>query len=126
VMQAAPESPSAIYARQGITLDRSALADWVGNAAFTLRPVHTRLLELLKQSTKLTLRRRRRRTRSRAPSRKGNSGPMRVTSGLGPATLRQAFPTFMRPTTSMRGRPSILWDSAIPQVDGYGAYAELA
>src|SRR5262245_27579334 len=32
-----------IYARQGITLDRSTLADWVGRAAFTLRPVHTRL-----------------------------------------------------------------------------------
>jgi transposase len=42
-----------IYARQGITLDRSTLADWVGRAAFALQPVHTRLLEQLKQSTKL-------------------------------------------------------------------------
>jgi hypothetical protein len=42
-----------IYARQGITLDRSTLADWVGRAAFALRPVHARLLERLKQSTKL-------------------------------------------------------------------------
>src|SRR5437016_1957786 len=42
-----------IYARQGITLDRSTLADWVGRAAFALRPVHARLLEQLKQSTKL-------------------------------------------------------------------------
>ena len=40
-----------IYARQGITLDRSTLADWVGRAAFA--PVHGRLLERLKQSTKL-------------------------------------------------------------------------
>ena len=42
-----------IYARQGVTLDRSTLADWVGRAAFELRPVHARLLEQLKQSTKL-------------------------------------------------------------------------
>jgi transposase len=34
-----------IYARQGITLDRSTLADWVGRAALALRPVHARLLE---------------------------------------------------------------------------------
>jgi len=34
-----------IYARQGIKLDRSTLADWAGRAAFALRPVHARLLE---------------------------------------------------------------------------------
>ena len=42
-----------IYARQGITLDRSTLADWVGRAAWLLRPVHERLLIRLKSSTKL-------------------------------------------------------------------------
>jgi transposase len=42
-----------IYARQGIKLDRSTLADWVGRAAFLLRPVHERLLETLKRSYKL-------------------------------------------------------------------------
>ena len=42
-----------IYARQGIALDRSTLADWVGRAAFMLRPVHERLLMTLKTSTKL-------------------------------------------------------------------------
>lgn len=42
-----------IYARQGITLDRSTLADWVGRAAWLLRPVHERLLTRLKTSTKL-------------------------------------------------------------------------
>jgi hypothetical protein len=34
-------------------LDRSTLADWVGRAAFMLRPVHERLLMRLKTSTKL-------------------------------------------------------------------------
>jgi transposase len=42
-----------IDARQGVTLDRSTLADWVGRAAFLLRPVHARLLERLKASAKL-------------------------------------------------------------------------
>jgi transposase len=42
-----------IYARQGIVLDRSTLADWVGKAAFLLRPVHERLFERLKASAKL-------------------------------------------------------------------------
>ena len=42
-----------IFARQGVDLDRSTLADWVGRAAFLLRPVHARLLESLKTSSKL-------------------------------------------------------------------------
>jgi len=42
-----------IYARQGVELDRSTLADWVGHAAFMLRPVHERLLAALKTSGKL-------------------------------------------------------------------------
>ncbi len=42
-----------IYARQGIELDRSTLADWVGRAAFLLRPIHERLLTALKGSAKL-------------------------------------------------------------------------
>jgi len=42
-----------IYARQGIALDRSTLADWVGRAAWLLKPLHMRLLERLKASSKL-------------------------------------------------------------------------
>lgn len=42
-----------IYARQGINLDRSTLADWTGRAAWLLKPLHTRLLECLKASGKL-------------------------------------------------------------------------
>lgn len=42
-----------IYARQGVELDRSTLADWVGRAGFMLRPVHERLLAALKASAKL-------------------------------------------------------------------------
>ena len=42
-----------IYARQGIDLDRSTLADWVGRAAWNLRPLHERLLEHIRASTKI-------------------------------------------------------------------------
>jgi len=42
-----------IYARQGIDLDRSTLADWVGRAAWFLRPLHERLLAHLRASAKL-------------------------------------------------------------------------
>ncbi len=42
-----------IYARQGINLDRSTLADWVGRAAWHLRPVHERLLAHIRSSTKI-------------------------------------------------------------------------
>jgi transposase len=42
-----------IYERQGVALDRSTLADWVGRAAWHLRPVHERILAHLRSSTKL-------------------------------------------------------------------------
>jgi transposase len=42
-----------IYARQGIDLDRSTLADWVGRAAWHLRPVHERLLAHIRASMKI-------------------------------------------------------------------------
>ena len=42
-----------IYERQGIRLDRSTLADWVGRAAFHLRPIRERILAHLRSSTKL-------------------------------------------------------------------------
>lgn len=42
-----------IYSRQGIDLDRSTLAAWVGRAAFELKPVYDALLADLKRSTKL-------------------------------------------------------------------------
>ncbi len=42
-----------IFERQGVMLDRSTLADWVGRAAFELRPVFDHLVSDLKRSTKL-------------------------------------------------------------------------
>jgi len=42
-----------IYARQGVDLDRSTLASWVGKAVYELKPVYDCLLVNLKQSSKL-------------------------------------------------------------------------
>ena len=42
-----------IYARQGIQLDRSTLADWVGRAAWCLRPLRDHILERLRRSQRL-------------------------------------------------------------------------
>lgn len=42
-----------IYARQGVSLDRSTLADWVGRAAWWLAPLRDHLLANLKRSPRL-------------------------------------------------------------------------
>ncbi len=42
-----------IYAREGIQLDRSTLADWVGRAAWYLRPLRDHILERLRRSERL-------------------------------------------------------------------------
>ena len=44
---------SQIYARQGVDIDRSTLASWVGKAAHELKPVQDALLAHLKTSSKL-------------------------------------------------------------------------
>src|SRR3954452_9696884 len=118
-----------IYARQGITLDRSTLADWVGRAAFTLRPVHTRLLEQLKQSTKLFA------DETTAPVLDPGRG--RVKKGQLWAYARDERPwaghappgvAYVYAPDRKHARPAehLAGFSGILQVDGYGAYAQLA
>ena len=48
-----PYRQAQIYARQGINLDRSTLADWVGRAAWWLTPLGDHLLANLKRSPRL-------------------------------------------------------------------------
>jgi len=83
-----------IYARQGITLDRSTLADWVGRAAWLLRPVHERLLMTLRARSSCAPTRPRRRCSIRdvdAP-RPASCGPTRATIAPGAAVTRPAWP----------------------------------
>ena len=84
-----------IISRQGIDRDRSTLADWVGRAAYELRPVFDALIADLKRSTKLFM------DETRAPvldpvSRKTRTGTSRRWRGmivLGAAALRQVWPS---------------------------------
>ena len=118
-----------IYARQGITLDRSTLADWVGCAAFALRPVHARLLEQLKQSTKLFA------DETTAPVLDPGRG--RVKKGQLWAYARDERPwagrappgvAYVYAPDRKHARPAehLAGFAGILQVDGYGAYADLA
>ena len=120
---------SQIYARQGIALDRSTLADWVGRAAWHLRPVHERLLGHLKASAKLfadettapVLDPGRGRTKTgqlwayaRDDRPWGGSDPPGVAYVYAPDRKAE------RPIAHLAGFTGIL------QVDGYGGYRALA
>jgi transposase len=118
-----------IYARQGVTLDRSTLADWVGRAAFALRPVHARLLAQLKQSTKLFA------DETTAPVLDPGRG--RVKKGQLWAYARDERPwagrappgvAYVYAPDRKHARPAehLAGFSGILQVDGYGAYEDLA
>src|ERR1700722_8484764 len=75
-----------IYARQGIGLDRSTLADWVGHAAWHLRPLQERLLARLKERPRLFA------DETTAPvlPRPASFGPMPLTTGHGAAVIHRA------------------------------------
>ncbi len=118
-----------IYARQGVELDRSTLADWSGRAAFALRPVHERLFEILKESVKLFA------DETRAPvldpgRRKTKTGqlwayardnrPWGDPEPPGVAYVYEPDRKHERPAVHLSGFGGIL------QVDGYGAYKALA
>jgi transposase len=118
-----------IYARQGIELDRSTLADWVGRAAAELRPVHERLLEHLKRSPKLFM------DETRAPVL--DPGRQRTKTGYLWAIARDDRPWAGRAPPAVaylyapgRGTEHALRPltgfSGILQVDGYAAYQALA
>jgi hypothetical protein len=118
-----------IYARQGITLDRSTLADWVGRAAWLLRPVHEHMLATLKTSTKLFA------DETTAPVLDPGRG--RVKKGQLWAYARDERPwaghappgvVYVYAPDRKHARPAehLAGFSGILQVDGYGAYAQLA
>ena len=118
-----------IYARQGIQLDRSTLADWVGRAAWYLRPLRDHVLERLRRSTRLfadettapVLEPGRGRTKTgqiwayaRDDRPWGGNDPPMVAYVYAPDRKAE------RPIAHLAGFSGIL------QVDGYGGYAALA
>lgn len=118
-----------IYARQGIQLDRSTLADWVGRAAWYLRPLRDHILERLRQSERLFA------DETTAPVLEPGRGRTktgqiwayarddRPWGGMDPPMVAYVYAPDRkteRPEAHLGGFAGIL------QVDGYGAYAALA
>lgn len=118
-----------IYARQGVHLDRSTLADWVGRAAFLLLPVHERLLGHLKASSKLFA------DETTAPVLDPGHGRTKTGQLFAYAqdgrpsrdATRPPSSSYMHPTTRPSSRSSNLHGFAgTLQVDGYASYRALA
>jgi transposase len=118
-----------IYARQGINLDRSTLADWVGHAAWHLRPLHDRLLARLKQRPRLfadettapVLDPGRGRTKTgQFWAYAADDRPWGGTDPPGVAYVYASDRTAERPMSHLEGFTGIL------QVDGYAGYRKLA
>jgi transposase len=117
-----------IMGRQGIDIDRSTLADWVGRAAFELRPVFDALIADLKRSNKLFM------DETRAPVLDPGSG--KTKTGYFWALARDDRPwggnappgvafTYA-PGRSGQYAEQILKDfNGILQVDGYAGYNRL-
>lgn len=117
-----------IMGRQGIDLDRSTLADWVGRAAYELRPVFDALISDLKRSSKLFM------DETRAPvldpgSRKTKTGYFwalarddRPWGGGAPPGV--AF-TYAPGRGGLHAERILQGFSGILQVDGYAGYNRL-
>ena len=118
-----------IYERQGIQLDRSTLADWVGRAAFHLRPIRERILANLRSSAKLFA------DETTAPVLDPGRGRTktgqlwayarddRPWGGTDPPAVAYVYApdrTASQPITHLAGFKGIL------QVDGYAGYRALA
>jgi transposase len=118
-----------IYARQGVNLDRSTLADWVGHAAWHLRPLHERLLVKLRQMPRLFA------DETTAPVLDPGRGRTktgqlwayaaddRPWDGADPPSVAYVYAPDRkaeRPIAHLAGFKGIL------QVDGYAGYAKLA
>ena len=84
---------------QGLPVDRSTLAFWVGVAAAELKPVYLRMKEILLGSAKIAVDGRglRYSIPAGAGTRPATSGRSRGTTGRGAGPIRRASPIRMRP-----------------------------
>ncbi|RKK00989.1 IS66 family transposase, partial [Pseudoroseomonas wenyumeiae] len=118
-----------IRARQGLTLGREVLADWLGTAALEIRPVVRRLREILLASPRLfadettlpVL------DPGRGKVKKGYAGPWRATTGPGGGTDPPAVVFRYAPGRGQEHAKALLQGyCGIVQCDGYAAYKALA
>lgn len=118
-----------ILARQGVSLDRSTLADWVGRGAWWLRPLHAALLQDLRAGPKLFA------DETHAPVLDPGRG--RTKTGqlwayarddrpwCGPAPPAVAY-VYAPSRSTEQVQAHLAGFSGILQVDGYAAYPKLA
>lgn len=118
-----------ILARQGVSLDRSTLADWVGRGAWWLRPLHAALLQDLRAGPKLFA------DETHAPVLDPGRG--RTKTGQlwayarddrpwgGPAPPAVAY-VYAPSRSTEQVQAHLAGFSGILQVDGYAAYPKLA
>jgi transposase len=118
-----------IYARQGIQLDRSTLADWVGRAAWYLRPLRDHILERLRRSERLFA------DETTAPvldpgRKRTKTGQIwayacddRPWGGADPPMVAYLYAADRKAERAEAHLPGF---AGILQVDGYGAYTALA
>jgi len=118
-----------IYARQGIQLDRSTLADWVGRAAWYLRPLRDHILERLRRSERLFA------DETTAPVLDPGRGRTktgqlwayarddRPWGGIDPPMMAYVYTADRK---SERAEAHLGDFAGILQVDGYGGYTALA
>ncbi|MFK7875918.1 MAG: IS66 family transposase [Paracoccaceae bacterium] len=117
-----------IYSRQGIDLDRSTLAAWVGKSAFELTPVYEALMADLKCSTKLFM--------DETPAPVLAPGRKRTKTGYSWALARDDRPwggddppgvafTYAPGRSGQHADTILEGFSGILQVDGYAGYNRL-
>lgn len=117
-----------IYSRQGIDLDRSTLAAWVGKSAFELTPVYDALMADLKRSTKLFM--------DETPAPVLARGRKRIKTGYFWALARDDRPwggddqpgvafTYAPDRSGLHADNILKGFSGILQVDGYAGYNRL-
>src|ERR1043166_9154406 len=118
-----------IYARQGIMLDRSTLADWVGRAAWWLRPLRDHILAEIRRSQRLFA--------AETPAPVLDPGRGRTKTGQLWAYARDDRPwggsdpplvayVYAADRKAERPEAHLGAFAGILQVDGYGGYAALA
>jgi transposase len=112
-----------IYARQGIALDRSTLADWVGHAAFHLRPLHERLLTVLRARSKLFADETTVPVRTKTGQLWAYAADDRPWGGLDPPGIAYVYAPDRK---AERLFSHLAGFKGVLQVDGYNAYPKLA
>ena len=117
---------SATYAREGVPLDVSTLADWVGASAATLMPLVEAIRPTCSPPSASTPTTRRCRCSTSARPAPGGCGPTCATTGRSPAPTRRRRPTSTRPiAAACTPRQHLACYAGLMQADAYAGFNRL-